>query len=133
MATNTAGDVGQEYHTNQTHYISKSVLYTDAGRAVTIGTIPAGAVLLYAISGAYVTTAFTGSGTDLLDIGTTDNDDAYATDLDVSSLGLKAFDETAASAKLTSATTFTATYADQNSNAGAGEAVVTIFYIMPNR
>ena len=131
MATGTAGGVGRQFHTQQIHYLRATVSYTQAGTAVTVGVLPAGAVIIPAISGALVTTAFTGSGTDLIDIGTTANDDLYATDLDVSSLGLKVLDE-AVTMAVSSDTTITATYADQNSNAGAGVAEIIIAYIPDN-
>lgn len=124
--------VARQYHTQQVHYLRKSIFHTDAGKAVAVGTVPAGALVLYPLSGAYVATGFNGSGTDLLDIGTTSNDDLFATDLDVSSAGWKACDENVAGYLVSAATTITATYADANSNSSAGEAVVVIAYIPDN-
>ena len=48
MATNTAGNSGQKYQTNQTHYLLKRVRYSDfttANAAMTVGVLPPGAVV----------------------------------------------------------------------------------------
>ena len=132
MATGTAGDTARQYSTQQVHYLRKTLTYSDRGTTVTVGKVPAGAVILYGSSGAYVSTAFTGTGTDLLDIGISGNNDLFATDLDVSSVGWKALDENVAGYLVSSTTTVTAEYADQNSDAGAGSAEIVIAYIPDN-
>jgi hypothetical protein len=63
MATDTAGDVGQVYHTNQVHYLAKTITYADAGKTVTIGVLPSGAVVIPGISGVAVNVVFNGDTT----------------------------------------------------------------------
>ncbi len=112
-----------------TRKIVGTVSYTNAGSPVTIGVIPAGATIVKSASGAHVTTAFNSTGTDLLDIGIDSNDDLFATDLDVSTVGFKPLDEDIAGYKLAVDTTITATYAQGVANSSAGTAVVFIVYI----
>jgi len=121
-----------KYHTHQTHYLRKTVGYLTRGTAVTVGVLPAGAIVVGA--GAIVTTAFNGSGTDFLDIGTADDPDGFATDLDVSTKGNKVWDELATSDDLysTSEVTVTATYADSGTDATAGSAEVYVQFIPSN-
>lgn len=121
-----------KYHTHQTHYLRKTVGYATRGTAVTVGVLPAGSIVVGA--GAVVTTAFNGTGTDVLDIGTSGDGDGFATDLDVSTVGNKVWDELATSDDLYSASevTITATYADANTDATAGSAEVYVLFIPPN-
>jgi hypothetical protein len=51
------------------HYLRKSITYADNGTTVTVGTIPAGSVLVKPISGVSVSVAFDGNATNTLDIG----------------------------------------------------------------
>lgn len=114
--------------TQQIHFLRKTVLFSQSGQQLTVGCIPSGSVILVPISGALVTTLFNDSGTDLIDIGITSNDDLYATDLDVSSIGLKTLDE-AVTMLVSSDTTITATYTGENANATTGQAEIVIGYI----
>lgn len=120
-----ARDAGE----NQIHYLRKTITYLNSGTAVTVGVLPAGAVITG--GGVRVVTAFDGSGTDLIDVGVTADDDDLATDLPGQTVGFHALDELAGandSYSATSPLTVTATYTDQNSNATAGEAIVIIAY-----
>jgi hypothetical protein len=127
-AATTARDIGLPV----VQYVSKAITYLDRGTEVTIGTIPAGSYIIG--GGFHVTTAFTGTGTDLVDIGTDDDPDGFATDLDVSSKGYKVFDELATSDDLYCAadTVVTVSYADANTDAGAGAGVAIVQYITRN-
>lgn len=125
-------DAARQFHTQQIHYLRKTVIFSNNAVAQTVGTIPSGAVLLTALSGAVVTTVFNDSGTDLLDIGTSANDDLFATDLDVSTLGFKPCDESVADALFAADTVITATYAGQNSNMTTGSAEIVIAFIPDN-
>jgi hypothetical protein len=122
----------RKFHTQQIHYLRKTVLFSNTATQLTVGTVPAGAVLLTPLSGAVVTTAFNDSGTDFLDIGTSTTGDLFATDLDVSSLGFKACDESVAGALFSVDTVITATYTGQNGNATTGAAEVVIAFIPDN-
>jgi hypothetical protein len=121
----------RQFHTQQIHYLRKEITYADAGVQKTVGVIPAGSVIVKPISGVNVSTAFNSSGTDLLDIGTSADDDLYATDLSVAAVGYQALDE-AVSMKVTSDTTITATYAQSVADATAGVAEVVIAYVPDN-
>src|SRR6478736_7788502 len=97
MATNTAGDTGQKYHTNQTHYLTKRVTYTSLGTSntVTIGWLPPRAIVLRGST--WIVTAFNDTTGDDLDIGVTGSDDdlfASAVDLNTGDV-LTAFDDLA--------------------------------------
>lgn len=122
----------REFHTQQVHYLRKTVTFEDAGVAVKVGTIPAGSLISYTASGAHVSTAFSGTGTDLLDIGTSGTADLFASDLDVSAAGFKQLDNNVAGLLVTADTDIYATYTDTNADAGAGSAVVVIAYVPDN-
>ena len=108
------------------HYIDATLTF-DSG-VVTIGTLPAGAVILRAISGAQVNVAFNAASTNVIDIGTTANDDLFATDLAGGTIAFVPFDE-AVTQLLAADTTFTATYAQTGTAATAGSARIVISYI----
>ncbi len=135
MTTDVAGDVGQEYPQNLVHYLGKSISYLDGnGKVYTLGVIPPGAVVLR--GGVAVTTAFNAGTTNLLDIGTSGDDDGFATDLALGTIGVIAADEMATSNDFyvaASAQTITATLAMSGTAASAGAGVAWIEYIIPNR
>lgn len=115
--------------------LRKRIAYTSNGTTVTVGTIPAGASVIG--GGVHVRTAFNDSGTDTLIvgfIGSTTDDNAYATLLDLSAVGYIALDELAATTNIQQSvdTTVTCLYAGQNSNATAGSADVIILYVNDN-
>lgn len=109
------------------HYISADIDYTDSS-AVTIGTVPSGATILKAISGLQVNVAFNAGTTNVVDIGTTANDDLYGTDLAAGSIAFVPLDEAVTQA-ISADTTFTATYAQSGTAASAGSGKVVIAYI----
>lgn len=116
------------------HFLRKRISYTANGATVTVGALPAGASVIG--GGVHVVTAFNDSGTDTLIVGfvgSTTDDNAYATLLDLSAVGYIVLDELAATTNIqqTVASTVTAVYAGQNSNATAGIADIIIMYV-PN-
>lgn len=118
-----------------THTLRKRISYTSNGTTVTVGKLPAGASVIG--GGVHVITAFNDSGTDTLIvgfIGSTTDDNAYATLLDLSAVGYIVLDELAATTNIqqTVEATVTCVYAGQNSNATAGVADVIILYIPNN-
>lgn len=133
MATGTAGTTARRYHTSQTHYLLKKILYSDGATAVvTVGKIPAGAVVINA--GVVVSTAFNAGTTNVLDIGTSGDDDGFATDLALGTIGRIAADELATSNDLgpyAADTTITATLALSGTAATAGEGYVYVEFL-PN-
>lgn len=109
---------------------SASVAYTNT-TAKNLFILPAGAQVINVIVD--VVTAFNGTGTDLLDIGKTGSAAFFVNDLDVSSTGHTNCTLVAANLATiynigTSDVQVTATYVDQNSNASAGLAYVTVVY-----
>lgn len=132
MATNTAGTVARQLPFQAVHYLRKSITFANDGTAVTVGIIPSGSLIIKPMSGVHITTAFNGGGTDLLDVGTSANDDLFGTDLDLSSATFVALDEAIGGYLVTSDTTITATYTDTNGDATAGEAEVIICFIPDN-
>lgn len=117
------------FHTQQTHFLRKTVTYLNNGSAVEVGVIPANAVVINA--GVVVTTAFNAGSTNVLDIGTSGDDDGFATDLALGTIGRIAADELATSNDLysTSDVTITATVALSGTAATAGEGIVYVEYL----
>lgn len=133
MATNTAGDTGQVYPYNTVHYLAKSISYTDNGVAKTLGVIPPNAVVIR--GGVAVTTAFNAGSTNVVDIGTSTDDDGFATDLSLGTIGVIVADEMATSNDfyLTTAQTIIATVALSGTAATAGAGVAWVEYIIADR
>lgn len=124
----------REYHTQQVHYFRKGVALADltSGTAVTLGTVPAGAVIVDAY--AVVTEAFDSGTSDVLDIGTSDDGDGFATDLDISSVGKKAADELESSNDLvvSADTDITFAWTADGTAATAGAMEVIVEFIPDN-
>ena len=134
MATDTAGNVGQEYPQNVVHYLAKRISYADGATNVyTLGTLPPGATVINA--GVVVTTAFNAGSGNVLDIGTSSDDDGFATDLALGTVGNIVWDEFATSNDLysTSAVTVTATLALTGTAATTGAGTVYVTYVIPGR
>ena len=134
MTTDVAGDNAQEYVQNMVHYLAKSISFADgATKVYTIGIVPAGAAVIR--GGVVVTTAFNAGSGNVLDIGTSGDDNGFATDLALGTIGVIAADEMATTndALSTSAQTITATLALTGTAATAGAGVVWVEYIIPNR
>lgn len=115
------------------HVLRKRITFADLGTVVTIGKIPAGAIIVG--GGVHVITAFNSSGTDLLDVGfiaATTDADGLATDLDLATIGFKALDELAAVTNIhqTIESTITASPAQSVADATAGVADVVVTYVI---
>lgn len=133
MATGTAGTAARQFHTQQVHYLRKSITYADDGTTVTVGTIPSGALIIKPMSGVAVNVAFNAGTTNVLDIGasTDSGTDNLATDLALGSIAFVALDE--AVTMLVSADTIIQAAVDLTGTAAtAGEAEVIICYIPDN-
>ncbi len=104
-----------------------TIAHTDTA-AKDLFTLPAGAVIIGIMLN--ITAAFDDTGTDLLDIGTSDTADQFVADFDASSTGMTLqppADESAMSA----ATVVQGVYTGANGNAAAGAATITCLYIIP--
>ena len=131
MSTPSARNDG----TQKMMFLRKRVLYSSNGTTITVGKLPAGASVVG--GGVHVVTAFNDSGTDVLDvgfIGSTTDDNAYATLLDLSAVGWIVLDELATTTNIqqTVDTTVTCKYTGQNSNGTAGIADVIVWFIPNN-
>jgi hypothetical protein len=108
-------------------YLSVPITFADNGVAKQLGTLPAKAVVIQA--GVLVTTAFNAGTTNVVDLGTGADDDGFATDLALGTVGLIAADELATSNDLYSTNevpiTATVSLAGTAATAGAGIAFVT--------
>lgn len=135
MATGTAGDTGQKYHTNQTHFLVKTVTYTSLGtsNSVVVGVLPPRAIVLRGST--LIITGFNDTTGDDLDIGVSGSDDdlfASAVDVNTGSNTLTAFDDLAAANWYSaSARTVTVNFTTAATGDGTtGEAVVFLEYIV---
>ncbi len=132
MATGTAGSAARDYNMQMIHYLRKTITYADNGTTVTIGTIPAGSVLVKPISGVSVSVAFNGNATNTLDIGPS-TDSGTNLWMTVGALGSIAFvplDE--AVTNVVSSDTIVQAYVVSTASASAGSAEVVICYIPDN-
>lgn len=123
------GNPARDNGTQNVQVLRKRIRFSDAATAVTVGVIPAGAIVLPG-SGVQVITAFNDSGTDLLDIGTTGDADEFASAIVISAVGYIVVDDIATHNGYDDTTdvTVTATYTGQNSNSTAGVADVVILF-----
>jgi hypothetical protein len=133
MATGTAGTQAREFSTQQIHYCRKGFTFADDGTTLTIGTIPAGALLVKAISGVYITQAFNAGTTNVADMGpsTDSGTDLWATDLALGTLGFVPLDE-AVSPLVTVDTVCQITVDLTGTAATTGTAEAVIAYIADN-
>lgn len=127
MATGTRATTARQYASQQVHYLRKGFTYADDGSTLTVGTIPAGSLVLKPISGVAITTVFNAGTTNVADMGpsTDSGTDLWATDLALGTLGFVPIDE--AVSNLVSVDTVVQIAVDLTGTAattGAGEVVV---------
>ena len=109
-------------------YLRKKITYADNGKALVVGTIPAGALIIKPMSGMQVTTVFNAGTNNYVDIGTTADDDLFGTDLSGAALAFVPLDEAIGGFRVAADTTITATVGLTGTAATAGEAEVVICY-----
>ena len=137
MATGTAATTARQLATQQVHYLRCGITFADNGVAKIVGIIPAGAQIINLTSGVYIREAFNAGTSNVLDIGTSADDDLYATDLALGTKAFVAIDEAATATNVnawyvTVDTTITATVALSGTAATTGAAEVIINYIVDN-
>jgi hypothetical protein len=110
-------------------YIRASVTFADNGAAVSVGVIPAGALILKPISGAQVEEAFNAGTTNTIDIGTSADADLYATDLAGGTVTFVPIDE-AVALTVSADTEIFATVGLTGTAATAGKATIVVAYIV---
>lgn len=130
---------GQQYHTNQVHYLRASVVFGDDDTAVSLGWLPAGAVVID--GGVVVTTAFNAGTGNVLDLGfrnagdgTADDADEFATDLALGTAGRIVADAmaTAGDLEFPEGAEIIATPALTGTAATAGAGVAYVTYLVDN-
>lgn len=130
MATDTAGTTARVTEHQVVHFIRKDITYSNAGQTVTVGVLPAGALIVKAMSGVHVSTAFSGGSAYTLDVGysTDSGTNNLATALTLAAVGFVVLDETVTDMYLTADRTIQALV---TSDGTAGVAQIVIAYI-PN-
>lgn len=106
-------------------YIRKDVVFGDNGKVIQVGTLPAHAVILKAVSGVNVSTVFNAATGNVVKIGTPADDDLFATDLALGTVGLIPLDEAvseyvAVDTEITATVTLTGTAA----TTGVGQIII---------
>lgn len=137
MATGTAATTARQLATQQIHYLRCGISFADNGVAKVVGIIPANSQMINLTSGVYIREVFNAGTSNVLDIGTSADDDLYATDLALGTKAFVALDEAATAANVntwyvTVDTTITATVALSGTAATTGLAEVIIAYIVDN-
>lgn len=133
MGTNTAGTSARQYHQQMIHYLRRSLdPVADDKQTVTIGTIPAGSLILKAISGAYVADAF--ATNTVLQIGpsTDSGTDLYATSLALATSNTFVVLDETVSPLVASDTIVQARVSASGTPAQTGTAELVIAYIPNN-
>lgn len=135
MAVTTA----RQYHTQQVHYLRKTISYTDNGSEVEVGRVPAGALIKKESSGVHITTAFNASAGNVLQLGTnggdtdaSDDPNVFGTSLALGTATFVPADVATGAYLLTQDTIITATVELTGTAATAGSAEVIIEYIPDN-
>lgn len=112
-------------------YLRKDFVFGDNGRVLKVGTLPANAVIMKAISGVNVSTVFNAGTGNVLDIGTADDDDLFGTDIALGTAGLIPLDE-AVSEFVSVDTEITATVVLTGTAATTGAGQIVIAYCTKN-
>lgn len=133
MATNTAGSTARYYNKQLVHYLRAdfNVAEVDVSGGVTktLGTIPAGSLILKPISGFAVHVAF--DDTTVVDLGPSDNNDLWATNMVTTTIGFVPLDE-AVTNKVYVDTTVQCSVIPAGSSVTVGAGSAVIAYIPPN-
>lgn len=106
-------------------YLRKDFTYLDNGKVLKLGTLPINAVIIKPISGVNVSTVFNAGTGNVLDVGTSADDDLYGTDLALGTAGYIPLDEAvsffnAAEVQMTATVVLTGTAA----TTGVGQIVI---------
>ncbi|MEP9368661.1 hypothetical protein [Xanthobacter sp. VNH20] len=110
-------------------YLRKGFTFSDNGSVLVLGTIPAGALIIKPMSGVMVTTVFNAGSTNVLDIGTTADDDLFGTDLALGTAAFVPLDEAIGGYAVAADTTLTATPALSGTAATTGAGEIVICYV----
>lgn len=130
MATGTVATTARKYHEDMVHYLVAPITFTDTA-AITVGILPAGALIIKPTSGLMTLTAFNAATTNNFNIGSTADDDRFATLIAGGAVGFVGVDEN--DLYVSADTTVTATYVPSGAAATTGSGYITIAYVMANR
>lgn len=132
MATGTLGSTARELSSPVVHYLRKDITYSDNGKTIVIGKIPAGSVILKPASGVNVSTAFNGNATNTLDVGASDDSGTnnFATILALGTADFVPLDVTGS--YYVSAVTTVSMLVTSTASASAGVGQVVIAYVPAN-
>lgn len=110
-------------------FISVTVAFTDTGTSLSVGSLPANGIITDINISSSV--AFDGTGTDLIVIGTSSDDNRFADAVDVSSTGKASVTQlnTGAVESAVASTEIFAKYTDSNTDAAAGACNIVITYM----
>lgn len=123
--------IARQYHTQQVHYLRRGFTYADTG-ALTVGTVPAGALILKPISGIHIVTVFNAGTANIADIGTTADDDLFGTDLALGTATFVPLDEAVGGYRVAADIDIIVTPALSGTAATTGDAEVVIAFIPDN-
>lgn len=130
MTTGIAGTAARQFHTQQVHYLRANISYADgASKVYTLGTIPAGSLIIKPMSGVHVTTAYNSGTNNLINIGTSADDDLFGTVMSLTTANFVPLDESIGGFRVSTDTVITASHALTGTAATAGAGVVVICYI----
>ena len=133
MVTGVAGTNARVYHQQMVHYLRKGVGFADKG-VLTVGVIPAGALIVYPVSGVFVTQVFNGTA-NAINIGSSADpgQDNYGSALSVAAVGVVPLDEAAnISAVVPADTTIQVNMAGVTGTPTTGAAEIIIAYVPDN-
>lgn len=122
----------RELHTQQVHYLRKGFTFADQGSVLTVGTLPAGALILKPTSGIHVVTAFNAGTNNLVNIGTSADDDLFGTVLSLTTATHVPLDEAIGGYRVAAAIDVTLTLALTGTAATTGDGECIICYIPDN-
>jgi len=120
-------DTPRQYHEQMVHFLRKSITFADAGTTVTVGSIPAGSVILRPCSGVHVTTVFNGDSSNIISVGpsTDTGTDLWMDDEALGTLGFIPFEQAVSNNVGTSDVIVqAAVVSTASATTGAGEIVI---------
>ena len=107
------------------HFLRKSIVFGDDGNELIMGTIPSGSVIVKAMSGVYISTAFDAGSTNTVNMGTTADPNLYGTLLAAGATTFVPLDEAVSPVVTADAVmSVTVVLTGTAATAGAGEAII---------
>lgn len=134
MATNTTQVNPPPRHISQQQvsYLRLGVTFADNGVVKTVGSIPAGALILKPLSGVQVITAFNAATTNTLDVGTAASGAVLASALSLTATAFVGLSAATGVYRVAADTVLTATVNLTGTAATTGDAEIVIAFIEDN-